>query len=88
MYSLCRAVLIRVALVSLITALLLARPDSLAAQATSGLTGVVTDASGAVVVGADVKLENPDTAFSAATDGPTARENINSCMWLHRQIIG
>ena len=66
MYSLCRAVLIRVALVSLITALLLARPDSLAAQATSGLTGVVTDASGAVVVGADVKLENPDTAFSAA----------------------
>ena len=67
MYSLCRAVLIRVALVSLITAVLLVRADSLAAQATSGLTGVVTDASGAVVVGANVKLENPDTAFAADT---------------------
>ncbi len=67
MYSLFRAVLIRVALVSLITAVLLVRPDPLAAQATSGLTGVVTDASGAVVVGANVKLENPDTAFAADT---------------------
>ena len=37
------------------------------AQATSGVVGVVTDASGAVVVGADVKLTNAATAFSSET---------------------
>jgi hypothetical protein len=44
------------------------------AQATSGLIGVITDSSGAVVVGAQVKLENPETAFSAAT--VTNREGV------------
>jgi hypothetical protein len=38
-----------------------------AAQATSGVTGVVTDPSGAVVVGATVTLTNPAIGFSATT---------------------
>jgi hypothetical protein len=38
-----------------------------AAQATSGVTGVVTDPSGAVVVGATVTLSNPAIGFSATT---------------------
>jgi len=42
-------------------------PAFLAAQATSGVTGVVTDSTGAVVVGAQVELSNPATAFSAST---------------------
>jgi hypothetical protein len=67
MYFLFRSVLIRLARVSLTATLLLVQPSPLAAQATSGLTGVVTDASGAVVVGANVRLENPDTAFAADT---------------------
>ena len=39
----------------------------LLAQAASGVTGVVTDASGALVVGAQVVLVNPATGFSAST---------------------
>ena len=35
------------------------------AQATSGVTGLVTDPSGAIVVDADVKLTDPGTGFSA-----------------------
>ena len=38
-----------------------------AAQATSGVTGVVTDPSGAVVVGASVTLSNTAIGFSATT---------------------
>ena len=38
-----------------------------AAQATSGVTGVVTDPSGAVVDGAEVTLSNLATGFSATT---------------------
>ena len=37
------------------------------AQATSGLTGIVTDPTGALIVGAEVKLSNGQTAFSATT---------------------
>ena len=51
-------------------ALFCCAPAVLAAQATSGITGVVTDSSGAVVVDAQVELSNPATAFSA-----TARTN-------------
>ena len=47
--------------------LLLSFTGMAAAQATSGITGVITDSSGAVVVGASVKLTNAATAFSAAT---------------------
>jgi hypothetical protein len=47
--------------------LLLVVPSFLAAQATSGVTGVVTDQSGAVVAGTEVKLTNPATGFSATT---------------------
>ena len=42
------------------------------AQATSGLTGVVTDTSGAIVVGAQVKLANASTGFSATTSSNDA----------------
>lgn len=42
------------------------------AQATSGLTGIVTDASGAIVVGAQAKLSNALTAFSATTTTDSA----------------
>src|SRR5580704_7597407 len=35
------------------------------AQATSGVTGLVTDPSGAIVINADVKLTDPGTGFSA-----------------------
>jgi hypothetical protein len=35
------------------------------AQATSGVTGLVTDPSGAIIVDADVKLTDPSTGFSA-----------------------
>ena len=35
------------------------------AQATSGVTGLVTDPSGAIVIDADVKLTDPGTGFSA-----------------------
>ena len=49
----------------LVLILALAQPTFLAAQATSGLVGVVTDSSGAVVVGAGVKLTNAATAFSS-----------------------
>jgi|HubBroStandDraft_1064217.scaffolds.fasta_scaffold02534_3 hypothetical protein len=38
-----------------------------AAQATSGVTGVVTDPSGAVVAGVDVTLSNSSIGFSATT---------------------
>ncbi len=38
-----------------------------AAQATSGVTGVVTDPSGGVVAGVDVTLTNPKTAFLGDT---------------------
>jgi len=48
-------------------ALLCGRPSLLSAQATSGVTGVVTDDSGALVVGAQVTLTNPATGFSATT---------------------
>lgn len=50
----------------LLTIVLLVLPAWVAGQAHSGLTGVITDASGAVVVGAEVRLEKPDAAFSAA----------------------
>src|SRR5215470_3208296 len=38
------------------------------AQATSGVTGVVTDQSGAVVTGASVTLSNSAIGFSATTN--------------------
>ncbi|HEY4762070.1 MAG TPA: carboxypeptidase regulatory-like domain-containing protein [Candidatus Sulfotelmatobacter sp.] len=50
-----------------VTALFLVLPAGVAGQATSGLTGVVSDESGAIIVGAEVRLENSDTAFSATT---------------------
>jgi hypothetical protein len=37
------------------------------AQAVGGLTGVVSDSSAAVVADVEVKLENPETGFSATT---------------------
>ena len=37
------------------------------AQATSGVIGIVTDSSAAIVVGAEVKLTNSSTAFSVST---------------------
>jgi hypothetical protein len=42
-------------------------PTFVSAQATSGVTGVVSDDSGAVVVGVQVTLSNPATSFSATT---------------------
>lgn len=38
-----------------------------AAQAISGVTGVVTDSTGGVVAGVEVRLSNPETGFSATT---------------------
>ena len=62
-----RFVLVQNQLLLVMTGLLLYLPASAFGQATSGVTGVVTDASGAVIVGAEVRLENSETAFSATT---------------------
>ncbi|HLM80934.1 MAG TPA: TonB-dependent receptor [Terriglobales bacterium] len=51
----------------IVLVLVLSLPTFLSAQASSGLAGVVTDSSGAVVAGAEVKLTNSATAFSAST---------------------
>jgi hypothetical protein len=59
-----RAAFMRKPLASLMMVLFCCLPASLWAQATSGVTGVVTDESGAVVVGAQVTLTNPATGFS------------------------
>ncbi len=67
MYALFRSAPTQKAFVLLVTALWLVLPPPVMGQATSGLTGVVTDASGAIIVGAEVRLERPDTAFSATT---------------------
>jgi Carboxypeptidase regulatory-like domain len=62
-----RFALIRSVFGLLSLALICALPSNLAAQATSGVTGVVTDESGAVVVGAQVTLTNPATHLSVST---------------------
>ena len=67
MYALFRSAPTQKAFVLLVTAVWLVLPQPVMGQATSGLTGVVTDASGAIIVGAEVRLERPDTAFSATT---------------------
>jgi Carboxypeptidase regulatory-like domain len=67
MESAVRPALTRIFLGVLTLALICALPVFSAAQATSGVTGVVTDESGALLVGAQVTLTNPATAFSAAT---------------------
>jgi hypothetical protein len=51
----------------LLIVLVLALPTTVLGQATSGLTGIVADQSGAVIVGAEARLENSDTGFSATT---------------------
>ena len=63
----------------LVSVLVLSLPTFLSAQATSGLAGVVTDSSGAVVAGADVKLTNSATAFSATatTNGAGAYQFLH-----------
>jgi Carboxypeptidase regulatory-like domain/TonB dependent receptor len=50
-----------------VLALFCGLPVFLVAQATSGVTGVVTDETGALVVGAQVTLTNPATGLSATT---------------------
>jgi hypothetical protein len=62
-----RFVLVQNQLLLVMTGLLLFLPASAFGQATSGVTGVVADASGAVIVGAEARLENSETAFSATT---------------------
>ena len=62
-----RFVLVQNQLLLVMTGLLLFPPASAFGQATSGVTGVVADASGAVIVGAEARLENSETAFSATT---------------------
>lgn len=62
-----RFVLVQNQLLLVMTGLLLFLPASAFGQATSGVTGVVTDASGAIIVGAEARLENSETAFSATT---------------------
>src|ERR1700728_1195278 len=65
MYSMFRCVPLQAAF--RVTALFLVLPAGVAGQATSGLTGVVSDESGAIIVGAEARLENSETAFSATT---------------------
>lgn len=72
--------------VLLITVLSLVIPVSVTGQATSGLTGVVTDASGAVIVGAEVRLGISTLRFLARQQR-IVRANINSCMWLLASTI-
>ena len=70
-----RFVLVQNQLLLVMAGLLLFLPASAFGQATSGVTGVVTDASGAIIVGAEARLENSETAFSATT--VTNREGIS-----------
>jgi hypothetical protein len=51
----------------IVLCLLCCVPSFLGAQAISSVTGVVTDSSGAVIVGAQVELANPATGFSVKT---------------------
>jgi hypothetical protein len=67
MKSAIRLVVPRTLLAVFALALFCGLPVYSAAQATSGVTGVVTDESGALLVGANVTLANPATGFSAAT---------------------
>jgi Carboxypeptidase regulatory-like domain/TonB dependent receptor len=53
--------------VVLVLALLAIEAGPAAAQATSGVTGIVTDSSGAIVVGATVTLSNAAIGFAATT---------------------
>ena len=70
-----RFVLVQNQLLLVMAGLLLFLPASAFRQAASGVTGVVTDASGAIIVGAEARLENSETAFSATT--VTNREGIS-----------
>ncbi len=62
-----RLVVLRILLVVFALLFFCGSSAFLAAQATSGVTGVVTDESGALLVGAQVTLTNPATGFSATT---------------------
>ena len=57
----------RSSIACLVLALLLLAPAFLAAQDAASITGVVTDPSGAVVSGADVHLQNPQTGATYKT---------------------
>jgi hypothetical protein len=59
-----RFIAVRVFCGLLLLAVCCTLPANLAAQATSGITGVVTDESGALLVGAQVTLTNPATGVS------------------------
>ena len=58
-----RFVLVQNQLLFVMTGLLLFLPASAFGQATSGVTGVVTDASGAIIVGAEARFENSEGIF-------------------------
>jgi hypothetical protein len=62
-----RSNLTRFLVVLAVFALFLVLPPFVGGQATSGVTGVVTDQSGAIIVGAEVELANSAIAFSATT---------------------
>ena len=74
-----RFVLVQNQLLLVMTGLLLFLPASAFGQATSGVTGVVTDASGAIIVGAEARLENSEGIFCDDCDKPGRRISILTC---------
>src|ERR1700735_2165887 len=79
MQSVVRSVVPRILLGLFTLVLFCGLPVFLAAQATSGVTGVVTDESGALLVGARVTLSNSATGFSATT----TTNSDGAYMFLH-----
>src|SRR5580692_1884768 len=62
-----------------LSAIVLATPIFVFAQDSSSMTGVVTDATGAVIPGTTVSLSNPSTGvtFSQTTDGQGSYRFVN-----------